>query len=379
MYNAAFNVSRRLGLYIPSSIVKRRFIANSDLPISNRSIRPCSLHGDILDSDPVPFRKRLKDQHKKDRQSQVNGHERSVLKNSPNLNAWRLTIGLEIHAQLNTQHKLFSYARTNSSDQPNTNLALFDLALPGSQPCFQRATLIPALRAALSLNCDIENESYFDRKHYYYQDPPAGYQITQYYRPFASNGQIFLLDHEGIADKDGKSVRIGIQQVQLEQDTAKSTVQPPSTALLDFNRVGHPLIEIITLPQIHHPETAAACVKKIQAILQRVGAVTAGMEQGGMRVDVIVSVSPTSSSSLGQRTEIKNLNSIRQISVLTSGGIVDGETRRWSLGSTETRSLRGKEGQVDYRYMPDPDIMPLFIGKVSVGSGRTLVLFALTK
>ena len=173
----------------------------------------------------------------------------------------------------------------------------------------------------------------------------------------------------------------------MEQDTAKTILQPPDTMLLDFNRVGHPLIEIITLPQIHHPQTAAACVRKLQAILQAVNAVTTGMEMGGLRADVNVSVRPRNSgpgthsyygiTGLGQRTEIKNLSSFkavedaviaerdRQINVLESGGVIDGETRGWALGSTETRKLRGKEGEVDYRYMPDPDLAPVIIAGVS--------------
>ena len=172
----------------------------------------------------------------------------------------------------------------------------------------------------------------------------------------------------------------------MEQDTAKTTQQPPDTILLDFNRVSHPLIEIITLPQIHHPQTAAACVKKIQALLQAVNAATIGMEMGGLRADVNVSVRSTYDTSgahgyygitgLGQRTEIKNLSSFkavedaviaerdRQIDVLEAGGVIEGETRGWTLGSTETKKLRGKEGEVDYRYMPDPDLPPVIIAKV---------------
>lgn len=179
-------------------------------------------------------------------------------------------------------------------------------------------------------------------------------------------------------------MRVDIKQVQLEQDTAKSQEYSPSTQLLDFNRVSHPLIEIITMPQIHTPATAAACVRKIQAILQSCGSVTTGMELGGLRADVNVSIRRRGEApgqhqydgigGLGQRTEIKNLSSFkavedaiiaeknRQIAVLDSGGIVEGETRGWTIGSTETRKLRGKEGAVDYRYMPDPDIPPLIIG-----------------
>jgi len=207
--------------------------------------------------------------------------------------------------------------------------------------------------------------------------------------PFAKDGLITLYDHDGIAPEDGESVTVGIKQLQMEQDTAKTIQQPPSTTLLDFNRVSHPLIEIITLPHIHHPQTAAACVKKIQVLLEAVGAVFTGMEMGGLRADVNVSVrrngqgvAPLKTheyhgvSGLGQRTEIKNLSSFkaiedaivaerdRQIDILDSGGIVDGETRGWALGNIETTRLRGKEGEVDYRYMPDPDLAPVIIGQV---------------
>ena len=341
-----------------------------------------ALQTDAVPANDVPFRKQLKDEAKRRRQAErnvgedhYNGHggkEEQALR----LDKWKLTVGLEIHAQLNTERKLFSTARSSENDLPNSNVALFDLALPGSQPEFQRATLIPALRAALGLSCNIQRESRFDRKHYYYQDQPAGYQITQYYKPFAVDGRLTLYDHDGIAPEDGQSIDIGIKQIQMEQDTAKTTLQPPSTAMLDFNRVGHPLIEIITHPQIHHVQTASACVRKIQLILQAVHAVTTGMELGGLRADVNVSVSPTDTESLGQRTEIKNLSSFkavevaiiaerdRQIMVLESGGSIEGETRGWTLGSTETKKLRGKEGEVDYRYMPDPDILPLIIGQV---------------
>ncbi|KAL9611608.1 MAG: hypothetical protein Q9167_003766 [Letrouitia subvulpina] len=335
-------------------------------------------------AEDVPFRKQYKDDLKRRHKAGANGlegdekHARDL-----RLEKWELTVGIEIHAQLNTRRKLFSKAFTSVNDQPNSHVSVFDLALPGSQPEFQKATLIPALRAAIALGCNIQHESRFDRKHYFYADQPSGYQITQYYRPFARDGAVSLYNHDGIASQDGTSIIIGIKQIQLEQDTAKSIQQPPSTTLLDFNRVSHPLIEIITLPHIHHPQTAAACVRKLQGILQAVNAVTTGMEQGGMRADVNVSVRPKKGSqssddhittNLGQRTEIKNLSSLkavedaivaerdRQIDLLEAGGIVVGETRGWTLGSTETVKLRGKEGEVDYRYMPDPDLGPLIIG-----------------
>lgn len=245
---------------------------------------------------------------------------------------------------------------------------------------------MPAVRAALALNCDIQPRSKFDRKHYFYHDQPAGYQITQYYEPFARNGHLVLTSQDGLGNPDEEQLRVGIKQIQLEQDTAKTQEQDEQTSLIDFNRSGHALIEIISLPHIHTPEAAAAYVRKIQSILYAVDAATTGMEQGGLRADVNVSVRRHTDSAgthsysgvtgLGQRTEIKNLSSFksvedavraerdRQIDLIESGGAVEGETRGWSLSNPHvTRRLRGKEGEVDYRYMPDPDLSPLYIGR----------------
>ncbi|KAL8692795.1 MAG: hypothetical protein Q9224_003889 [Gallowayella concinna] len=335
-------------------------------------------------AETVPFRKQLKDEAKQKKgdawKATVGASNKTV--RAAVLENWELTVGLEIHAQLNTEHKLFSSVFQELS-----------MATSKADVEFQRGTLLPAIRAALALGCQIQNRSQFDRKHYFYADQPAGYQITQYYQPFATGGRIALHDHDGIAPEDSPAVEIGIQQVQMEQDTAKTVLQPPSEAMLDFNRVSHPLIEIITLPQIHQPQTAAACVRKIQTLLQAVNAVTTGMELGGLRADVNVSVRRTDQGQvvLGQRTEIKNLSSIkavedaivaernRQISVLEAGGFITSETRGWTLGTTDTVKLRGKEGEVDYRYMPDPDLGPLLINEVSNTLGATLLqAFALT-
>ncbi|KAK2873824.1 hypothetical protein FQN49_002028, partial [Arthroderma sp. PD_2] len=338
----------------------------------------------------VPLRKQLKDEAKAKRlKGKGKGGPRSA---NSQVEGWELTVGIEVHAQLDTDSKLFSRASAAHDDAPNANVALFDLAFPGSQPSFQPATLIPALRAAIAFGCEIQSVSHFDRKHYFYQDQPAGYQITQYYEPYAKSGALWLYPHDGIAPEDGDSVRVGIKQLQMEQDTAKSQELPSHAVLLDFNRVSRPLIEIITLPEIHSPATAAACVKKIQSILQSCGAVNTGMEMGGLRADVNVSVRRTDDvagehgyeaiSGLGQRTEIKNLSSFkavedaiiaerdRQIAVLDAGGKIEGETRGWTIGSTETKKLREKEGSVDYRYMPDPDIAPVIIGQDLVESLR---------
>jgi aspartyl-tRNA(Asn)/glutamyl-tRNA(Gln) amidotransferase subunit B len=322
----------------------------------------------------VPLRKQLKDQAKALKSS---GKKKKAKADNQTVPGWELTVGIEIHAQLNTAKKLFSTATTSFNDSPNTHVALFDLALPGSQPVFQREALVPALRAALAFECDIQKISRFDRKHYFHWDQPSGYQITQYYEPFAKDGKIVLHARDGIAPEDGESVTVGIKQIQMEQDTAKTIAQPGEMQWLDFNRVGVPLIEIITLPQIHHPATAAALVRKIQLLLSSVDACVLGMEAGGLRADVNVSVRRIGDvdGPLGTRTEIKNLSSFRavedaiiaerdrQIALLESGGVVEGETRGWSLGSSETRRLRGKEGEVDYRYMPDPDLGPVVIGQ----------------
>lgn len=330
----------------------------------------------------IPFRKQLKDEARK---RKAEGSGKKSKQDNQKLDEWELTVGIEIHAQLNTPRKLFSAASSSINDVPNTRVALFDVAMPGSQPTFQKETLIPALRAALALNCDIQKTSRFDRKHYFHWDQPAGYQITQYYKPFAKDGYITLYAHDGIAAEDGEQVRIGIKQIQMEQDTAKTISQPGDIHLLDFNRVGLPLIEIITLPQIHHPSTAAALVRKVQILLNAVDACVLGMQSGGLRADVNVSVRGRDADEvgneyggvkgLGQRTEIKNLSSFkavedaiiaerdRQIEVLEAGGVIEGETRGWTIGSTETKRLRGKEGEVDYRYMPDPDLGPVVIGQ----------------
>ena len=197
------------------------------------------------------------------------------------------------------------------------------------------------------------------------------------------DGAVILSEYDGIGVENGRRVEVGIKQVQMEQDTAKSNQHSATSQLVDFNRAGHPLIEIITLPHIHHPKVAAACVKKIQALLQAVHANEAGIEVGGLRADVNVSVRPKHPRSdpgslreLGQRTEIKNLVSFqavedailaerdRQIRLLTAGERITGETRGWTLGAKETTSLRSKEGEVDYRYMPDPDLSSVHVSEV---------------
>jgi aspartyl-tRNA(Asn)/glutamyl-tRNA(Gln) amidotransferase subunit B len=333
--------------------------------------------------DAVPLRKHLKDEAKRKKaEAKASNGGNKKQKTDPRLEKWELTVGIEVHAELNTACKLFSNAPTASAEGnglPNSHVALFDAAMPGAQPQFQTATLLPALRAAIAFGCNIQRKSGWDRKHYFHWDQPNGYQITQYYEPFAKDGVLELTAEDGVpaAELNGSySLKIGVKQIQMEQDTAKTTSHPPSTYHIDYNRAGHPLIEVITLPHIHSPQTAAAVVRKIQAMLKSVDACVTGMELGGLRADVNVSVrqrgtdgtlSYSGVSGLGQRTEIKNLSSFkavedaivaerdRQISVLGAGGVIEGETR-----------LRGKEGEVDYRYMPDADLPPLLISSALV-------------
>ncbi|KAK1060537.1 hypothetical protein LTR74_011781 [Friedmanniomyces endolithicus] len=345
--------------------------------------------------EAIPLRKHLKDEAKRKKaDAKRDGNTASTKSGAdPRLEKWELTVGIEIHAELNTACKLFSSApaevlESDNGRMANTRVAMFDAALPGTQPQFQVATLLPALRAAIAFGCEIQRKSGWDRKHYFHWDQPNGYQITQYYQPFAKDGSLMLDATNGVPALDMQGtdrLRIGIKQIQMEQDTAKTTNVGSSTYHVDLNRAGVPLIEIITLPHIHSPQTAAAVVRKIQAVLKSVDSCVIGMELGGLRADVSVSVrergtsgvgsSYSGVSGLGQRTEIKNLSSFkavedaiiaernRQITVLEAGGVIEGETRGWTLGATETTRLRGKEGEVDYRYMPDADLPPLVIGQ----------------
>ncbi|KAK4955251.1 hypothetical protein LTR10_007446 [Elasticomyces elasticus] len=369
-----------------------------------RSLRPCIvakwLHSRRLTTassrtqEVIPLRKHLKEETKRKKaEARQDGNAlRKKQTSDPRLEKWELTVGIEIHAELNTACKLFSSAPAEVSvgddgGSANSRVAAFDAALPGTQPQFQIATLLPALRAAIALECEVQRKSGWDRKHYFHWDQPNGYQITQYYQPFAKDGSLTLGAFDGVPAEDlngAESITIGIKQIQMEQDTAKTMNVGSSTYHVDLNRAGMPLIEVITLPHIHSPQTAAAVVRKIQAVLKGVDACVTGMELGGLRADVNVSVRQRGTSGigssysgvggLGQRTEIKNLSSFkavedaivaerdRQVSVLEAGGVIEGETRGWTLGAMETTRLRGKEGEVDYRYMPDADLPPLVIG-----------------
>lgn len=327
------------------------------------------------DFETGTFRKDLKKSLKSEHKS------RQSLKHSTFPAAYTVTCGLEIHAQLNCPGKLFSQSSTSINAPPNTHIAPFDAALPGSQPSFNKSVLLPALRAAVALRCNVNEVSRFDRKHYFYWDQPNGYQITQFYSALANDGYVTLYPHDTPhASREG--VRVPIRQVQLEQDTGK-TIASVNVSLVDLNRVGAGLIEIITAPfDVPGVEFASAVMKKLQATLRAVEACVVGMEWGGLRADVNVSVRPKGAQALGQRCEIKNLSSLklveeaitaeveRQVGILENGGAVEGETRGWDVERGTTKRLRGKEGEVDYRYMPDPDLGPVVIAPGVVESVR---------
>nr|POE78078.1 glutamyl-trna(gln) amidotransferase subunit b, mitochondrial [Quercus suber] len=333
----------------------------------------------------VPLRKHLKDEAKRKKAElrQTGGSHASKRRQiETQSQKWELTVGIEVHAELNTTSKLFSEAPSAEQHAPNAHVAAFDAALPGTQPRFQSATLLPALRAAIAFGCDIQPES---------GDAFTPIDADRPIAPFAKNGKLILTGDDGVPTSDlngEETLEIGIKQIQMEQDTAKTVHHPPRVYHVDLNRAGHPLIEIITLPHIHSPQTAAAVVRKIQAILKSIDSCVRGMELGGLRADVNVSICERGThgtgaaysgvSGLGQRTEIKNLASFkavedavvaewaRQIKVLESGGVVEGETRGFVAGATETTRLRGKEGEVDYRYLPDADLAPLLISSTLV-------------
>uniref|UniRef100_A0A060T4I7 Glutamyl-tRNA(Gln) amidotransferase subunit B, mitochondrial n=1 Tax=Blastobotrys adeninivorans TaxID=409370 RepID=A0A060T4I7_BLAAD len=279
---------------------------------------------------------------------------------------YRLTCGLEIHAQLNTGLKLFSNSQTSFHARPNSKVSYYDAALPGTQPKFNFYALLLALRAAVALDCTVRDSFSFDRKHYFYGDQPAGYQITQHYHPYAYGGKLELFRRDGV-EVDCLPVRI--KQIQIEQDTGKSTYID-DVAHIDLNRTNQGLIELVTEPDIHTPEAAGVFVKKLQILLRHLGVCTGELETGAMRVDVNVNVND------GQRCEIKNLSSTsaivgaikaefdRQKRIVQKGGHVEMETRGWD--GTKTWKLRGKEEGVDYRYMPDPELQPIKVSSSTV-------------
>jgi aspartyl-tRNA(Asn)/glutamyl-tRNA(Gln) amidotransferase subunit B len=285
---------------------------------------------------------------------------------------WEVVIGMEIHAQVTSKSKLFSGASTAFGGDPNTQVSLVDAAMPGMLPVINEECVRQAVRTGLGLKAKINLRSVFDRKNYFYPDLPQGYQISQYKSPVVGEGEV-IVELDG-----GRTATIGIERLHLEQDPAKMLHDKlPSQSLIDLNRCGVALMEIVSKPDIRDAEQAKAYVTKLRSILRYLGTCDGDMEKGSLRADVNVSVRKPGGP-LGTRCEIKNLNSInfigqaievearRQIEIIEDGGQIEQETRLFDPNKGETRSLRSKEEAHDYRYFPDPDLLPLELSQAFV-------------
>jgi len=282
---------------------------------------------------------------------------------------WEVVIGLEVHAQVTSNAKLFSGASTKFGAEPNQNVSLVDAAMPGMLPVPNRECIRQAVRTGMAIDAQINTWSRFDRKNYFYADLPQGYQISQLYHPLVGEGAITLDADEKTGITEPK--RIGIERIHVEQDAGKLMHdQHPTRSYVDLNRCGVALMEIVSQPDMTSPAEAGAYLRKLRSILRYVGSCDGNMEEGSMRADVNVSVRKAGQP-LGTRTETKNVNSVRfvmqaieheanrQVDVLESGGRIVQETRLFDPDKGETRSMRSKEDAHDYRYFPDPDLLPL--------------------
>jgi aspartyl-tRNA(Asn)/glutamyl-tRNA(Gln) amidotransferase subunit B len=294
--------------------------------------------------------------------------ENTLMKSEPSKGTtgdWEVVIGMEVHAQVTSQSKLFSGASTAFGGEPNSHVSLVDAAMPGMLPVINEECIKQAVRTGLGLKAQINLKSVFDRKNYFYPDLPQGYQISQYKSPLVGEGEV-------VVDlPDGESVTVGIERLHLEQDAGKSLHDRHSSmSLVDLNRAGVALMEIVSKPDMRSSDEAKAYVAKLRAILRYLGTCDGDMEKGNLRADVNVSVRKPGAP-LGTRCEIKNINSIRfigqaidyearrQIEILEDGGKIEQETRLFDPNKGETRSMRTKEEAHDYRYFPDPDLLPL--------------------
>ena len=277
---------------------------------------------------------------------------------------WEIVIGMEVHAQVTSESKLFSGSSTEFGSAPNSNVSFVDAAMPGMLPVINDECVRQAVRTGLGLKAQINKRSIFDRKNYFYPDLPQGYQISQFKDPIVGEGSVFLDMPEG-------RIEIGIERLHLEQDAGKSIHdQHPNLSFVDLNRSGVALMEIVSKPDLRSSEEAKAYLGKLRTILRYLGTCDGNMEQGSMRADINVSVRKPGGE-FGTRCEIKNVNSIRfagqaiefearrQIDILEDGGSIDQETRLYDPKTGETRSMRSKEEAHDYRYFPDPDLLPL--------------------
>ena len=293
----------------------------------------------------------------------VQPSSRKLLKGSTG--DWEVVIGMEVHAQVTSQAKLFSGASTEFGGAPNSHVSLVDAAMPGMLPVINEECVRQAIRTGLGLKATINLKSVFDRKNYFYPDLPQGYQISQYKSPVVGEGAV-TVDLE-----NGDSVTVGIERVHLEQDAGKSIHdRHPTYSYVDLNRSGVALMEIVSKPDLRSADEAKAYIAKVRSILRYLGTCDGDMEKGNLRADVNVSVRRPGGP-LGTRCEIKNVNSIRfigqaiehearrQIEIIEEGGVIEQETRLFDAGRGETRSMRSKEEAHDYRYFPDPDLLPL--------------------
>ena len=280
---------------------------------------------------------------------------------------WEVVIGLEVHAQITSNAKLFSSSSTKFGSNPNSQVSFVDAAMPGMLPVINKYCVEQAVKTGLGLKATINNFSKFDRKNYFYADLPQGYQISQFKFPIVGEGQIIL-------DKPYGTKIAGIERLHLEQDAGKSLHdQDPSSSFVDLNRSGIALMEIVGKPDLRSPDEVAQYVKKLRSIMRYLNTCDGNMDEGSLRADVNVSVRKVGSSDLGTRCEIKNVNSIkfmqqaieyeakRQIEIIEEGGTIDQQTRLFDTKKIETRSMRSKEDAHDYRYFPDPDLLPLVL------------------
>ena len=284
-----------------------------------------------------------------------------------NNNNYEVIIGLEVHAQVTSNSKLFSSSSTKFGAEPNTQVSLVDAAFPGMLPTINQFCVKQAIKTGIGLKAKINNKSIFDRKNYFYADLPQGYQISQYKYPIVGEGTVIL-------DMPYGQKEVGIERLHLEQDAGKSIHDmDPENTLVDLNRSGVALMEIVSKPDLSSPEEVNVYIKKLRSIMRYLGTCDGNMQEGSLRADVNVSVKRKGEKKLGTRCEIKNVNSIkfmqmaiiseanRQVDLIEDGKIIDQETRLFDTKKNETRSMRSKEDAHDYRYFPDPDLLPLKI------------------
>ena len=280
-------------------------------------------------------------------------------------NQYEVVIGLEVHAQVLSESKLFSTSATKFGAEPNTQVSLVDAAFPGMLPVINEFCVKQAIKTGIGLNAKINKRSVFDRKNYFYADLPQGYQISQFKDPIVGEGKVIL-------DMPDGQKEVGIERLHLEQDAGKSIHDlDPQNTFVDLNRSGVALMEIVSKPDLRSPDEVSAYIKKLRSIMRYLGTCDGNMQEGSLRADVNVSVRAKGSKEFGTRCEIKNVNSIkfmqmaieyeanRQVDLIEEGKSIDQETRLFDTKKNETRSMRSKEDAHDYRYFPDPDLLPL--------------------